>query len=141
MAEEREMSRIVGLDNEFITVECDPASGIVQHVMHRFVVSSVFRQALEAGLELLRAHKATKWLSDDRLNGVLSNEDAEWAARDWRPRAIAAGFRYWAMVLPETVLGKARILRLVEGERSAGLTIQTFGDPALARRWLEQQSR
>ncbi len=133
------MSRIVGLDNEFVTVHCDPEAGIVHHVMHRFVVSAMFRQALDAGLALMQAHGASKWLSDDRRNGAISSDDTLWAREDWRPRAIAAGFRTWAMVLPEQVVGQMRTRRIVEDARRSGLTVGTFHDADAALRWLEQQ--
>jgi hypothetical protein len=133
------MSRIVGLDNEFVTVQCDPEAGIVHHVMHRFVVSAMFRQALDTGLALMQAHGASKWLSDDRRNGAISSDDAQWARTDWRPRAIAAGFRTWAMVLPEVVVGQMRTRRIVEEARRSGLTVRTFHDAAAALSWLEQQ--
>jgi hypothetical protein len=133
------MPGIVALDNEFVTVGCDPESGIVHHVMHKFVVSAMFRQALETGLELMKAHRASKWLSDDRRNGALSNDDVAWASKDWRPRAIAAGFRTWAMVLPESVVGSMRTRRIVDVARRGGLTTGIFEDPAAARSWLESQ--
>jgi hypothetical protein len=131
--------RVVALDNEFITVECDPEAGIVQHVMHRFVISDMFRQGLEAGLALMRDHGATKWLSDDRQNSALSNDDIEWAAAQWQPRAVALGLAYWALVLPEAVLGQMRSRRVAEAERRRGVNVEVFTDRDSARRWLEQQ--
>lgn len=131
---------VVGLDNEYMTVEYDPDAGIVQHVMHRFVVSDVFRQGLEAGLALMREHGATKWLSDDRRNGVLSNDDVEWGANEWRPRAVELGLRSWALLLPEATLGNMRSRRIVEvATRGRVLNVSIFTDPGAARRWLEQQ--
>jgi hypothetical protein len=133
------MPGIVALDNEFVTVGCGPGSGIVHHEMHRFVVSAMFRQALETGLQLMKTHRASKWLSDDRRNGAISNDDVAWARKSWRPRAIAAGFRTWAMVLPESVVGSMRTRRIVEDARRSGITVEIFDDPAGARSWLEGQ--
>ena len=133
--------RVVALDNEYITVECDPEAGIVQHVMHRFVVSDVFRQGLELGLGLMQEHGATRWLSDDRRNGALSTEDSEWAANVWQPRAVALGLELWAIVLPEAVFGNKRLRRIVEAERRRGLKVEAFADPDEARRWLEGQGK
>ena len=135
------MGSIVGMDNEFMTVSCDPESGIVQHVMHRFVISAIFREGLEAGLKLLAAHGATKWLSDDRNNGPLSGDDAEWVATSWRPRAIAAGLVHWALVMPDHVFGRMRLRRHVTAAREAGLVVETFEDAKVALGWLESQPR
>ncbi len=131
--------RIVALENEFVTVACDPDAGIVEHVTHRFLVSDVFRQALLRGLELMREHGATKWLSDERLNGAISNDDVEWGATVWRPRAVALGLKSWALVLPRSTFGSARARRIVEEERRWGLTCAVFEERAAARRWLDQQ--
>jgi hypothetical protein len=133
--------RVVALENEYVTVACNPETGIVEHVTHRFLVSEVFRQALLAGLELMRAHGATKWLSDERLNGAISNEDVEWGAAVWRPRAVALGLTCWALVLPRSTFGSARARRIVEEERSWGLPCEVFEEREAARRWLEQQPR
>lgn len=133
--------RVVALDNDYMTVECDPEAGIVQHVMHRFVVSDVFRQGLELGLGLMQEHGATRWLSDDRRNGTLSADDSEWAANVWRPKAVALGLERWALVLPEAVFGGMRLRRIVERERRSGLNVEAFTDPDEARRWLEGQAR
>ena len=130
------MERIVGMDNEYLTVVCLPELGLVQHTMHRFVVSSAFRAGLEIGLELLRSHQATKWLSDDRANSALSKEDVTWLATDWEPRAVEAGWRYWAMVVPEAVFGKMVIERRVAAAKARGLNARTFEDPEAALGWL-----
>jgi hypothetical protein len=130
------MERIVGLDNEYMTVACLPDLGVVHHTMHRFVVSSAFRAALEIGLELLRTHQATKWLSDDRANSALSKQDVTWLATDWEPRTIEAGWRYWAMVMPEAVFGKMIIQRRVAAANAVGLNARTFEEPDAALAWL-----
>ncbi len=131
--------RIVALENEYVTVVCDPEAGIVEHVTHRFLVSEAFRQALLLGLELMREHGATKWLSDERLNGAISNEDVEWGATVWRPRAVALGLTCWAVVLPRSAFGSLRARRIVEEERRWGLTCEVFEEPDAARRWLDRQ--
>jgi hypothetical protein len=133
------MTRIVGIENEYLTLVCLPELGLIQHTMHRFVVSSALRAGLEKGLALLREHGATKWLSDDRANGALSAEDAAWLATDWEPRAVAAGWQYWAMILPEAVFGRMTIQRRLAAARNAGLVAATFDDVGAALEWLKSQ--
>lgn len=94
---------------------------------------------MEAGLELMRTRGASKWLSDERRNGALANDDMEWGRDNWRPRAVAAGFRYWALVLPESVPGQMRARFIVEASRQAPLTVEIFEDPDSAREWLMRQ--
>jgi hypothetical protein len=131
------MKRIVGLDNEFMSVWCYPEKGIVHHVTHKFVVSAVFRQGLEVGLTLLSEHRATKWLSDDRKNGPLSAADGEWTTCNWRPRAIRAGWTHWAVVLPESVTGRMKMRRQVASASKMGLHVKLADDSLDALHWLE----
>jgi hypothetical protein len=132
------VTRIVGIENEFMSVWCCPEQGIVHHVMHKFVVSAMLRQGLEVGLSLLAAHQATKWLSDDRKNGPLSAADGEWGTTDWLPRAVQAGWRHWAMVLPEQVLGQMKMRQQMSSAVSEHwLNVKTFSDAVEALQWLE----
>jgi hypothetical protein len=78
------VEQIAGLDNEFMTVLCAPALGLVQHTMHRFVVSAAFREGL--GLELMRAHQATKWQRIDGRAGLPSTTSP---VKVWSPRRAA----------------------------------------------------
>jgi hypothetical protein len=54
-------------------------------------------------------------LSDDRKNGPLSPEIVEFGRNDWNSRAIAAGWKYWANVVPEELVA-AGTLTSVMGE-------------------------
>ena len=84
--------------------------------------------------------KATKWLSDDRYNSALPKEDFEWSTTVWRPRAIAAGWRYWALVLPEKVTGQMSLKKILDGfYGDSPVTYSLFSDPADAIKWLKAQ--
>jgi hypothetical protein len=50
---------------------------------------------------------------------------------------LAAGWKYWAVVLPEKVLGQMNMRRWIEAHSQLGLTAESFSDPETARRWLE----
>ena len=116
-----------------------PFSKIVHHEFRRFVHGDEFRHVLEQGLLLLQQHQAYKWLSDDRGNGPLKPADAEWSQQSWSPRAMAAGWKYWAVVMPKKVLGQMNMTRWIEGSAAVGRIAQGFTEPAEALRWLEQK--
>jgi hypothetical protein len=127
------------IDNDAVLLCYHPFTSIVHHEFRRFVHGPEFREVLEGGLRLLRQHRATKWLSDDRGNGPLKPADAEWSLTDWAPRATAAGWKYWAVVMPRKILGQMNMNRWVAHSASQGVTAQAFTDPGKAKRWLEAQ--
>jgi hypothetical protein len=116
-----------------------PLHKIVHHEFRRFVYGEEFHEILEKGLLVMKRHGATKWLSDDRNNGAIKPADAQWSVEDWGPRAMAAGWKYWAVVLPIKVFGQTNMRRFVEGSAALGRVAQAFDDPNTAMTWLRDQ--
>jgi hypothetical protein len=127
------------IDTEAVVLKYYPRTRIVHHELRRFVHGEEFRTVLEKGLEAFQKYHAKKWLSDDRGNGPLTAADAEWALTDWAPRVMAAGWKYWAVVMPEKILGEMNMKRWIEIYAEKGVTAQAFTDPELALEWLEIQ--
>jgi hypothetical protein len=127
------------IDDGTVTLRYYTDRKIVHHELHRFVHGEEFRNVLEKGLELFKKHRATKWLSDDRGNGPITAADAAWATQDWAPRVMAAGWKFWAVVLPEKVLGQMNMRRWIERYAAEGVTVKEFADPDEALRWLSEQ--
>jgi hypothetical protein len=125
------------LDNETARLCYDPRHKIVQHEFRSFVHGRALRDVLEKGLEIFKARGAYKWLSDDRGNGPVTTADGEWALNDWAPRVIAAGWKYWGVVLPQKVLGQMNMRRWIETYSKLGVLAQVFEDPDAARTWLK----
>jgi hypothetical protein len=84
----------------------------------------------------MKEHGATRWLSDDRNNNALNPEDLDWSVNVWSPTAAEAGWRYWAVVLPEYVVGKMDMAQYIALGRSKGLNVRVFSDPDEALEWL-----
>lgn len=126
-------------DSEFATVIVHPEKKIVQHQFHKFVFGDAFRTALMAGRDAFIKHNCTKWLSDDRNNSALRQEDVEWGQKNWESELFKAGWKYWALVLPEKVIGQISMKKIIDHYTSMGLKVGTFSDPDSAMQWLEQQ--
>ncbi len=47
--------------------------------------------------------------------------DSEWAQEDWFPRVFDAGWSYWAIVMPDKVVGKMNMRGLIEEISERGL--------------------
>ena len=127
------------LENDAAVLRYHVADKIVHHEFHRFVHGERLREVLEGGLALLQRRGAIKWLSDDRGNGPLKPADEQWARTEWFPKAKAAGWKYWAVVLPEKVLGQMNMKRWIETYEPEGIEARPFDDPDEALTWLRSR--
>jgi hypothetical protein len=132
--------RIALLESAYACLWFYPDTRIIHHKFLQPISDNVFREVLTTGLGLLQTQGAQKWLSDDRNNSILSAEASTWSQEYWLPRALEAGWKYWAMLPPIRTRAKLNITRLVEFVRqSKGVTTGLFTDPNTARDWLAQQ--
>jgi len=129
-------SRTTIIDTDYVTLWFHPEAKIVHHQFHKFIYGDEFRNVLNKGVEIFKEHNATKWLSDDRKNSALPKVDGEWALSDWNPRVRAAGWKYWAIVMPDKVMGQSNMDWFIREYRELGLEIQIFEDPDEALEWL-----
>ena len=128
------MPSLTLLDTEFATLKFHPDSGIIHHEFHKFIFGEAFRAVLSKGAEAMEKHQATKWLSDDRKNNALPQDDAEWAMTTWSTRTLAAGWKYWAVVLPQKVLGQMNMQRFIDMYKQRGLEVRVFSDSGERKR-------
>ena len=102
---------------------------------------STIQQALEGGLELIREHGATRWIADTREMPVMPAEAQEWTATNWWPRALDAGFRWLAILLPQSTMTKLAIDESVApSNESPDSETRYFGDVDQAKAWLRSKS-
>ncbi|MDD9947284.1 MAG: hypothetical protein OXU20_39965 [Myxococcales bacterium] len=131
---------ILILDDPSITVHCYVDEGVIHHEVHAFCNMETMKRALTAGVEAMREHGATKWLSDDRKNGPLSADQEAWGRQVWFPSAYEAGWRFWAICLPEGVVARQTLERRIAGYAQQGVTVERFDDPTVAWGWLRHQA-
>ena len=92
---------------------------------------------LDAGLEIIRKERATRWLSDTREMAVMTAEAQRWCTEDWWPRALAAGFRWLAVLLPQSTMAKLAIDESVRpSDEHAESETRYFSDVEAAKAWL-----
>lgn len=115
-----------------------PEDLIVRHEMHQYPGRETLEKVLLRGLDLLKEHGASKWLSDDRNSGALPRSHHEWGVNVWAPQAVAAGWKYWALLPPEEAIGHSNMARLKETYAAMGTTVEIFSDVPTAYRWLCQ---
>ncbi len=130
------MSPVIVVDNEYLTVQYLRDKRIIYHTIHKPLPDQSMKDAMNAGTEALRQYGACKWLSDDRKNGPVSRVLAEWGFNDWNPRTIAAGWKYWANVVPEAVVSAGALLPVMDDLYKLGLRMMVFTDLQEAFEWL-----
>ncbi len=136
------MSEVTVFTSPYITVRCDEDAQYIYHTVHRPITpdqDEVLKEALNKGTEALTEHGLSKWLSDDRKNGPLSQESLAWSAQDWTPRTIQAGWKYWANVVPEDIKAAGSLVPLIEDLAKYGLIMRVFTELESAKAWLEAQ--
>ena len=130
------MTDMIALDNEFVTLVFHPDTKIVHHTIHKHIGGEQFRSLLNQGTALLEKHGAIKWLSDNRLLGPLAPEDTQWSTTEWIPQTMAAGWKYWAMVVPDEIQARARLSHVIDTFYDKGLRIMVFTNLEDALEWL-----
>lgn len=132
-------AREVVLQNPHVSLWYYPDLKLVHHQMLQAPPSEAFRDLLTHGADLVERFHASKWLSDDRANTLLRPDDEEWANKNWLPRVLRGGFKFWAIVLPQAAIGKLNMKRLASEHKADGITSFVDTDPARAFDWLVQQ--
>jgi hypothetical protein len=127
------------VQNEHITLWYYPELKIIHHQMMEPPTSQEFRELLQKGAETLERFRATKWMSDDRGNTLLKPDDEAWAQKEWLPRVLRAGFKFWAIVLPAAAIGKLNMQRLANDHLRYGISTRIEAMPGPAFEWLKAQ--
>jgi hypothetical protein len=132
--------KITVLDNDYASLWYYPEKKVVHHQWKKYAYGKAFQEVLIKGTEAFEQYGGDKWLSDDRNFGAIHGDDKEWGDANWVPRVIKAGWKYWAMILPEKVIGQMSITRLTKEYSTAlGIEVNIFSDPDEAMRWLESK--
>ena len=123
-------------ENDYGTVRYEDEHGYVFHTFNRPIGVLPFQEVLNAGLDALAANEATKWMSDDRKNAEFAPEDIQFAVGDWGPRAAAAGWKYWALVVPEDIAGRASMTDIINTFYELGVQVAIFVNLEDAQKWI-----
>ena len=97
---------------------------------------SEFSDLLDAEIVALRKHHGTRMLADCRRQKGLSAADQDRANEVWLPRALAAGLKRFAVVVPSSGLAQANLKDRLGKVRTGALEVAYFSTPEEARDWL-----
>jgi hypothetical protein len=134
------MTTTTVLSNKYFDLLFHEDTKIIHHIYKPLMSSDQLKELLSAGTDLMEKYRSTKWISDNRqLVNTFSDEAAQWVNNVWLPRTVKAGWKYWAMVVPDSVIGRADHIKYVESFHNTGIwvTVYTTVEPAMD--WLESR--
>jgi len=124
------------LENDAASLWYYPDYGIIHHKIHKFIMGDKFKEVMLTGAEYCEKKNCKKWLSDDRKSSALRKVDVEWGNENWQPIMIKAGWKYWAVVMPDLMAGKLTMRAIIDYYKERNVTVEIFDDVDLALKWL-----
>jgi len=98
--------------------------------------STEFKELLDAEIRALQQHRGSRVLADCRQQKVINPADQERANREWLPRALVAGLKRFAVVLPKSGLAEMNIRDALGKVPDTELQVAYFATVEEARAWL-----
>jgi hypothetical protein len=118
------------------SVSWDEAGQLVLVEWQGWANATEFSELLEAEITALRKHHGTRILADCRRQRVLNPAEQDRANTVWLPRALAAGLKWFAVVVPSSALAEANLKERLGEVRAGALEVAYFATPEEAREWL-----
>jgi len=101
----------------------------------KFASGEDFRGALTEGLDLLVQKSAAFWLADLRNLGVVAEEDQDWSNEVWFPKALQTTLTHMAIVMPQKVIARWSVDRIMQRVEGTQLVIHYFDNVDAAVAW------
>jgi hypothetical protein len=127
------------INNEFAKLIVHPGKKIVHHQFKKYIFGNAFREVMTKGVDVFIKYECTKWLSDDRENAALKQEDIQWSQIRWEKRILDKGWKSWAVILPKKAVGQITMKGIIDRNKELGVSVEIFTNPTQAMEWLEKQ--
>ncbi len=126
----------VYLETPYVLVRWDGLGQWVYVQWKAWATSDEYRAAQEVVILALRENHASRNLIDATDSRVVSGEDQKWLVENWIPRAVAAGRRWTAIVLPQSALGRTIQENIDSHPQSDRSKVEHFETVEDAAAWL-----
>lgn len=121
------------------------ASQTIEFTWNGFVKGPDFQAGCNAMVKELAARKCSRLIVDSRKYTVVDPADQLWSIQDWLPRALAAGLKHFAVVMPESVVGKMSVQNVINDKKHTPkdleLQREMFNSLEDARQWIGSTER
>lgn len=122
---------------EQVSIEWDEENKIIVSMHKGFVSGEDYRIASNKLLELAILKKAKKYIADGSQAKLISVADQQWIIEDWLPRAIEAGLRYNANILPRSILAQMALNAMGRNAGENPIEAHYFSNREDALAWLK----
>ena len=123
-------------------IDYDGQVPCVTMVWKGYATSAQFRAANERVLAAIQERGASKLLGDAKEFVLIGADDQMWLASNWIPRALQAGVRKIALVMPRFYFNRVAVYTVTQrlsGEFARNLVrIEYFDSRVAARNWLAE---
>jgi hypothetical protein len=123
-------------DEPYVSIRWVSDGGWVLVEWKEWANSAEYRAAHETILKAIRENHASKNLIDATHSKVVSDSDQKWLIDNWIPRAVAAGRRSTAVVMPKSALGRTISENIDKGAPANLTRVEYFDTPSEAAAWL-----
>lgn len=115
---------------------------IIHHVYKPPMSSAQLKDQLTTGTQLLRESGATKWISDNRqVVNTFDAETTDWVNNVWLPETVEAGWKYWALIVPEAVAASTDHIKFVESFYNSGVWVTVWTNFEEAYEWITAEDK
>jgi hypothetical protein len=119
-------------------VTWDPTMRAVHTEAQSWADPSEMAAVLEAGLQGLTEQGGSRWLADGRNMKAIKQSDQDWIVEEFFPRAVAAGLRRVALVIPKNDLAITTFDQLMHRLPAGKVEVAYFPTVDEARSWLTE---
>jgi hypothetical protein len=93
---------------------------------------------LDSAIRAMTDHEGSRWLFDGRDMQAVKASDVRWITQVWLPRALAAGLRVAAIVMPRSGKAMKNIDDMAKAAENE-VVIRYFSSVEKARQWLSRR--
>jgi hypothetical protein len=132
---------IAVFESDCVKVTHEPDQQTTLLTWKRFAKGAEFKEALEQGLKGAQKHKATAWIGDVQLLGVVDEADTQWVNTDWFPRLLTgSSIQFMAVIVGPRAITKMSVGNIMS--KVAGKLTNKFTASAdEARGWIAGELR
>lgn len=133
MEHQIELKKVFG--EVFLTIDVAPDNTFINAQWSGVQSEETVMEGCEKLLELAQTYKCPGLLNSNKKVIGSWNMAVNWAANEWAPRMRAAGIKYFAQVLPSTILAATSIESFLQ-EVTGEFEIRNFDNDVNAENWL-----
>jgi hypothetical protein len=120
------------------SVRWDQGGQVVLVEWEGWADSTEFKELLDAEIRALQQHRGSRLLADCRQQKVINPADQQRANKEWLPRALAAGLKRFAVVLPKSGLAEMNLREALGKVPETALQVAYFATLEEGKAWLAQ---